>query len=278
MVWTSSAASAVAKANLPEGHGRFGDTATRRLIAALKADVVTYDKAALAAGFHHSDHRTGVVFDTLPYYGQILTREIAPGKAEYGDPLEQQYGKITNPMVHIGLRQLQKLVNAVIARHGRPDRIVIELARDLKLNEREKAEHLRRVRRETEIAQQASKDLTQAGRPDTGANPALLKQWKALNPTNVLDRRCPYCGEKIGIEQVFNGLADVDHIISYSRSLDDSTANKVLSHRSCNRQKGNQTPYERWGHDRQRWPIITGAILLGRLAMGVEQHLPKQIA
>lgn len=251
-----AAALAVAKANLPEGHGRFGETATRALIAALKADVITYDKAALAAGFHHSDHRTGEVFDALPYYGAVLTREIAPGKAEYGDPLERQYGKITNPTVHIGLRQLQKLVNAVIARHGKPERIVIELARDLKLNEREKAEQQRRIRRDTLAAQQASTDLIEAGRPDTGANRALLKQWKELNPSNVLDRRCPYCGEKIGMEQIFNGLADVDHIIPYSRSLDDGAANKVLSHRHCNRQKGNKTPYERWGHDAERWPII----------------------
>src|SRR5690606_18312250 len=98
-------ASAVADAQLPEGYGRFGETATRRLLEALMADVVTYDKAALAAGFHHSDHRTGEVFERLPYYGQILTREIAPGRSEHGDPLERRYGKITNPTVHIGLRQ-----------------------------------------------------------------------------------------------------------------------------------------------------------------------------
>lgn len=250
----------VANANLPEGHGRFGETATRALITALKAGVVTYDKAALAAGFHHSDHRTGEVFDALPYYGEILTREIAPGKAEYGDPLERQYGKITNPTVHIGLRQLQKLVNAVISRHGRPDRIVVELARDLKLNESEKAEHQRRIRRDTEAAQQASADLIEAGCADTGANRALLRQWKELNPANVLDRRCPYCGEKIGMEQIFNGLVDVDHIIPYSRSLDDSAGNKVLSHRHCNREKGNKTPYERWGHDPARWEIISAQV------------------
>ncbi len=255
-----AAALAVARANLPEGHGRFGETATRALIATLKAGVVTYSEAAHAAGFHHSDHRTGEVFGELPYYGQILTSEIAPGKAEYGDPLERQYGKVTNPTVHIGLRQLQKLVNAVIARHGKPDRIVIELARDLKLNEREKAEHQRRIRRDTEAAQQHSRDLIEAGRPDTGANRAVLRQWKDLNPANVLDRRCPYCGGKIGMEQIFNGQADIDHIIPYSQSLDDSAGNKVLAHRHCNRQKGNMTPHERWGHDPDKWDIIAAQV------------------
>src|SRR5262249_43081840 len=121
----------VASASLPEGYGRFGETATRRLLDALKAGVVTYDEAARAAGFHHSDHRTGEELERLPYYGQILSREIAPGKEEYGDPLERRWGKITNPTVHIGLRQLQKLVNAIIEVHGKPDSIVVELAREL---------------------------------------------------------------------------------------------------------------------------------------------------
>ncbi|GAB1481022.1 hypothetical protein MASR2M74_36050 [Paracoccaceae bacterium] len=248
------------EANLPEGHGRFGETATRRLIAALKAEVITYDKAAHNAGFHHSDHRTGEVFSVLPYYGEILTREIAPGKAEYGDPLERQFGKVTNPTVHIGLRQLQKLVNAVIARHGKPDRIVIELARELKLNDREKEEHQRRIRRDTEAAIQRGEKLVEAGHPDTGANRALLKQWEELNPKKVHDRSCPYCGKPIGMLQLFEGMADIDHIIPYSRSLDDSPANKVLSHRACNRQKGHLTPHEKWGYDADRWETISAQV------------------
>ncbi len=255
-----AAAVAVARANLPEGHGRFGETATRRLIEALKSEVITYDKAALKAGFHHSDHRTGEIFDYLPYYGEILTREIAPGKAEYGDPLERQFGKITNPTVHIGLRQLQKLVNAVIARHGKPDRIVIELARELKLNDKEKDEHQRRIRRDTEAAIRRGKLLVEAGIPDTGANRALMRQWEELNPSNPLDRRCPYCGDPIGMAQIFNGLADIDHIIPYSLSLDDSPANKVLVHRNCNRQKGNLTPWYRWHADEGKWETISAQV------------------
>lgn len=255
-----AAAVAVAKANLPEGHGRFGETATRRLIEALKTEVITYDKAADRAGFHHSDFRTGEVFDFLPYYGEILTREIAPGKSEYGDPLERQFGKVTNPTVHIGLRQLQKLVNAVIARYGKPDRIVIELARELKLNDKEKEEHQRRIRRDTEAAIRRGEKLVEAGFPDTGANRALMRQWEELNPSNPLDRRCPYCGEPIGMAQIFNGLADIDHIIPYSKSLDDSPANKVLAHRHCNRQKGNLTPHQKWGTDAERWETISAQI------------------
>jgi len=254
-----AAAEAVANARLPEGHGRFGETATRRLLDALKADVVTYDKAAEAAGFHHSDHRTGEVLDRLPYYGQLLTREIAPGKAEYGDADERRYGKITNPTVHIGLRQLEKLVNAVIAVHGRPDQIVVELARELKLNEKDKDEHKKRIKRDTDAAIARGEKLALEGFQDTGANRILLRLWEELNPGNPLDRRCPYCANPISIHQLF-AEADIDHIIPYSRSLDDSAGNKVVAHRACNRVKGNKTPHERWGHDSDRWDKISAQV------------------
>jgi len=255
-----TAAEAVANARLPEGYGRFGETATRRLLEALKTEVVTYDKAALTAGFHHSDHRTGEVLNRLPYYGEILAREIAPGKEEYGDPLERRFGKITNPTVHIAMRQLQKLVNAIIAVHGKPDQIVVELARELKLNEDEKEEHKRRIKRDTDAAILRGKKLESEGLADTGANRMLLRIWEELNPANPLDRRCPYCGEPIGIRQLFSGEADIDHIIPYSRSLDDSVGNKVVAHRSCNRAKGNKTPYERWGHEESRWTTISDQV------------------
>ncbi len=250
----------VAKARLPEGYGRFGETATRLLLEALKSDVLTYDKAAQKAGFHHSDQRTGEVLDRLPYYGELLTREIAPGKTEYGDPKERQFGKITNPTVHIGLRQLEKLINAIITVHGRPDEIVVELARELNLSEEDKKKHEQRIRKDTQAAIARGKLLEEEGFRDSGSNRALMKQWEELNPYNALDRRCPYCAQPISINMLFSGEADIDHIIPYSQSLDDSASNKVVAHRHCNRAKGNKTPYEKWGHDEERWDTISNQI------------------
>lgn len=245
----------IANVHLPDGHGRFGLTATTALLDQLKADVVTYAQAAENAGYHHSDHRTGECHDELPYYGEILAREIAPGKEEYGDDLERQWGKITNPTVHIGLNQLRKLVNAIVRQYGRPEYIYVELARELKLNEKQKAEHNRRIKQTTDAAAERSKKLAQIGQRDSGGNRMLLRIWEQLNPSNPLDRRCPYCGEMISIEMLMNGSADIDHIIPYSRCLDDSVGNKIVSHTHCNRQKGNKTPWERWG-ETDRWPII----------------------
>lgn len=252
-------AQAVARAPLPEGHGRIGEIATRRILEQLKADVIPYSLAVERAGWHHSDERTGEALPRLPYYGELLSREIPPGTfdpADAGNP-ERYWGKITNPTVHIGLRQLEKVVNAVIAVYGRPDQIVVELARELNLSEDEKKKHQQRIRRDTEEAVRRGRMLEHEGIPDTGANRARLKLWEEL-AERPQDRFCPYCGAggPIGIHTLFSDAVDIDHVIPYSRSLDDSAGNKVVVHRACNRDKGNRTPFERWGHDAERWDRI----------------------
>ncbi len=250
-----STAEAVANAKLPEGYGRFGETATRMLLDQLKASVITYDKAALAAGFHHSDFRTGEAYDELPYYGAVLTREIAPGKEEYGDDDERQYGKITNPTVHIGMNQLRRVVNAIIKKHGRPDVIFVELARELKLNEKQKDKHKERIKKDTDAAKKYSEKLGEMEIRDSGRNRLALRLWTELCPDNILDRKCPYCGEALSPTMLLNGEYQIDHIIPYSKSLDDSIANKTICHINCNHKKGNLTPWQKW-HGTPRWPAI----------------------
>ena len=258
---TTEQAEAIGRVRLPEGHGRLGETASRLILAELKAGSkdghpLTYNEAVEAAlGKSHSDFRTGEILDQLPYYGEILSREIPPGSLDPNDGEELRWGKITNPTVHIGLNQLRRLLNAIIKVHGRPDKIVVELARDLKLNEKEKAEHNKRIGANTRAAEARSKKLLESEQRDSGSNRALLKLWEDLNPNNPLDRCCPFCGRHIGQLALFTEETEIEHIIPYSRSFDDSAANKVIAHRSCNREKGNKTPWEAWGHT-ERWAII----------------------
>lgn len=252
-----ASAEAIGNARLPEGYGRFGLTATKALLEQLRADdVPTYAQAAERAGFHHSDHRTGEDFDELPYYGEVLTREIAPGKDDYGDAEERRFGKITNPTVHIGLRQLGRLVNAIIRAYGKPDFIFVELARELKMNEKEKIAYSKQIKVNTDAARARSDKLGTMAMRDSGRNRLILRLWSDLNPGNVLDRRCPYCGEMISQGMIRNGEVDIDHIIPYSQCFDDSIGNKVLAHGRCNKAKGNDTPWGRWGRDPVRWAKI----------------------
>lgn len=253
---TQEQANAIGTIRLPEGHGRLGETASQAILAVLKAEVIDYDQAAAKAlAKHHSNFRTGETLDRLPYYGELLSRELPPGTLNPNDPDEVRWGKTTNPTLHIGLNQLRKLVNALIAKYGRPDTIVIELARELKLNDKQKAKRRKALIADSRTAQSLGSMLRELGQPDNNQNRTLLRNWEALNPANPYDRRCPFCGGVLALQMLFNGEAEIRHLIPFSRSLDDSDANKVIAHRACNRDKGNKTPWEAWG-ETPKWAII----------------------
>jgi CRISPR-associated endonuclease Csn1 len=261
---TPEQAKAVANAHPPAGYGRFGDTATRRLIDALRdgekdGRVIVYSEAVELAGLgHHSDFRTGELFPwdedrppkaweyPLPYYGRALDRHIMPGTGEPTVPKEMRIGRLTNPTVHIGLNQLRRITNILIRRFGLPPtEIAIELARDLKQTDDDKKEENRKNNLNRLAAQKRSEKLLAIGQPDTGANRALLKLWEELNPSNCLDRRCVYTGQQISVEMLFspNGIVQVDHILPYAVTLDDSNGNKILCMREANQIKRRRSPY-----------------------------------
>jgi len=265
---TEEQAKATLSARLPEGYGRFGITATIRLIEALHAEVIVYSEAVSKAGLgHHSDFRTGEYWTNekgdveLPYYGLVLERHIMPGTGEQGDPEEMRIGRLTNPTVHIGLNQLRRVVNRLIKRYGPPDQIAIELARELKLNDERKREINVRNRQNREAAEQRSRKLTDIGITDNGGNRALMRLWEELNPQNVLDRRCVYTGQQISIDMLFSGAVEVDHILPFSETLDDSGANRLLCMREANREKRKRSPYEAFGH-RADWEQIAARAAL----------------
>lgn len=248
-------AEATADAPLPEGYGRLGLTATKQILAALKADVIPYSAAVAACGWHHSDVRTGEVLTELPYYGQILDRHVIPGTYDENDDDVTRFGRITNPTVHIGLNQLRRLVNRIICVYGRPDEIVVELARDLKMSEKQKGEVQKVIRKNTDAAiKRGEKLVEELHQKDTGANRLILRLWEDLGH-DVMTRNCPYSGKRISPGMLFDGSCDVDHILPYSRTLDDGFANRTLCLKEFNRQKTNKTPWEVWGETPQ-WEVI----------------------
>lgn len=259
---TDEQIAAIAAAPLPQGFGRFGETATRMLIVELEADVIVYSEAVKRAGLgHHSDFRTGEIFadedgnPALPYYGVPLERHIMPGTGEPSDPEEMRVGRVTNPTVHIGLNQLRRVVNRLIRAYGPPAEIAVELARELKLSDEQKAEYNRENAENRAEAEKRSAKLIELGQPDTGANRARLKLWEELNRDNVMDRRCVYSGVQISCEMLFSDAVEVDHILPFAATLDDSNANKILCLREANRSKRRRTPYDAFGHTSQ-WDEI----------------------
>jgi CRISPR-associated endonuclease Csn1 len=271
-------ARAVVSAHLPQGYGRFGQTATDGLIAALRDErdldgrVIVYSEAVERAGLgHHSDFRTGEVHDELPYYGIALERHIMPGTGNPSDPDEIRIGRLTNPTVHIGLNQLRRVINRLIRSYGRPPEIAIELARELKQTDEDK-KRLNRENNENRLAaEKRSAKLLEIGQRDSGANRARLRLWEELNPGDVLNRRCIYSGQQISIDMLFSDAVDIDHILPFRATLDDSNGNKIICLREANRLKRKRGPYEAAADFRGRFgPDAEWDAIAARAA-----HLPR---
>jgi CRISPR-associated endonuclease Csn1 len=248
------AAARVANTGLMDGHARLGPTANSKILAELIADhTKTYDKAVLAAGYHHSDFSPDKRLERLPYYAKVLERHVAFGTSDPNDTDEQRYGKFANPTVHVALNQFRKVFNALCDKYGKPDEVVIELARDLKRSKKEKEEQEKRNKENKQKNDINRAELLKQGVAENGRNMDLLKLWR--EQSDGMNSFCPYSGEQISLSQLFSAEIETDHILPYSRTLDDSLANKVVCFVSSNREKRNKTPFEFWG-ETKLWPAI----------------------
>lgn len=248
-----SHAEAIANANasLPDGHGSLSAVALQRILPELHRGVITYDKAVQAAGFHHhsqlSHAATGEILPQLPYYGEYLQRHVGFGTGNPGDPPEKRFGKIANPTVHIGLNQVRVVVNALIKRYGHPSEVILEVARDLKQSREERLEDQRRQadnqKRNDRIRQDIASLLGVVAERVKAADVQKVILWEELSP-NAADRRCPYSGVQISAAMLFSDQVEIEHILPFSATLDDSLNNKTVAMRQANRVKGNRTPWE----------------------------------
>lgn len=253
---------------LPDGYSRLGATANATILDALVHEVddhgfvVTYAEAARRAGFHHSDERDGVIWNALPYYGKALQRHVLPGSFDPADKRDdaRYYGRITNPTVHVGLNQLRKVANALIdlaeakgwSSDGHPDQIVVELARELKLSQESKdrlAAENRKNRESNEkrrlaISEVASSNNERLEDLDTSGNRAKLRLFDEQRAAGSGVALCPFSLRPIPLGRLFSDEIEVEHLLPWSRSLDDSPANKVVCYREMNRLKRGKTPHE----------------------------------
>ena len=234
----------IINANLPDGYGRFGITATSKILEQMKKDVISEAEAAHRCGFDHSlANRNWKGLDELPRYQEVLERHIVPGTGDKNDIYDIYKGRLTNPTVHIGLNQVRRLTNRLIKAYGKPWQIVVELARDLPLSQEQKRKVNKTIKNNTDAAIRRSEQLGEIGKRDNGYNRQLLKLWEELGD-DPNDRKSIYSGTRITEPMLFSGEVEIDHILPFSRTLDDSNANKILCLREENRVKRNRAPDE----------------------------------
>lgn len=233
---------------LPQGFARLSERAMNALVP-LMAKGCQYHEAVEEAFPHlsHSEVDSHVHVQELPYYPELLERHVSRGTNNPDDDVFKQLGRISNPTVHVGLNQLRRVVNAIVGKYGPPRRIVVELTRDLKSSKERKDETKRRQTLEQEKNERRREDLENCGVEPNSDYLRQIRLWEEQGPPQA--RCCPYCGKTISFEMVLDARTQVDHILPFSRTLDDSLANKVVCCQPCNQLKRNRTPAEAFGHN-----------------------------
>lgn len=194
---------------------------------------LTYDKACDAAGYDFKSKAGGEVITDNGCIAEIT--------------------EWTNvPVVNRTVSQFRKVYNALVKKYGVPGQVNIEFGRELKNNfsERKKIEKKQAEnQKKNEFARIEYEKAT--GRKATDKD--MVKYKLYCDQGGV----CMYSGEEINLANLDN--YEVDHILPYSRSLDNSYANKVLVKRTENQNKGNKTPYEYFGKT-SKWDDFVGRV------------------
>jgi len=215
---------------LPTGYFRVSLAAITKLMPFLEAGHI-YSEAKEKAG-----------------YALTPTRDV---KAHL-PPVDEGIPNLTNPLVRRALSEARKVVNAIIREYGKPAEIVVELARDMKLGAAKR--------------RQVFFENNERRKENEAIRDRLIREFNLPNPSrdDVIKFRlwvecnglCPYTGRVIPAGKLFGPEVQVEHIIPYSRSLDDSYMNKTLCYEDENRHKHNRTPWEAYGDTPERLDAI----------------------
>lgn len=157
--------------------------------------------------------------------------------------------EVRNPTIRRVLNELRKVVNNLIAVYGRPEIIRVELTRELKESKSRRSDRLVRNKKQESNRKKAIADLQAHGI----ANPSRedIEKWLLWKESS---ERCPYTGDHIGFEALFDeGKYQVEHIWPRSKWLDNNFSNKTLCRTDINILKGNRTPHQMYARDSDAW-------------------------
>jgi len=229
----SEQATAFSLMALEQGHMRHSVRAIERLLVPM-ADGVPYATARQDA--YPESYQAQEQVDQLPPLGLALP-------------------ELRNPTVSRVLGELRKVVNGLARRYGKPARIRIELGRDLKTP---------RTLRERRAKENRARQAVRGAAKQRLLEEAGIRQPSRADIEKVLladecGWTCPYTGKGFDMARLVGPTAtfDVEHILPFSRSLDDSYLNKTICDVHENRHvKGNRTPFEAYSGNVERWHEI----------------------
>jgi CRISPR-associated endonuclease Csn1 len=170
-------------------------------------------------------------------------------------PVLKAVPSLRNPVVCRALTELRKVVNALVREYGKPSLVRIELARDMKRGREARKRATDQMRQQEKLRLAAKKRIL----AETGVREPSPGDILKVLLAEECNWECPYTGKPICMEALVGRAPqfDIEHILPFSRSLDNSFLNKTLCYHEENRNvKQNRTPWEAYGGSPDRWQAI----------------------
>ena len=257
---------------LAKDRSNLGVTATVRildqLIAGYEAEVYvvggqtqtiwrahTHRTAADACGFTAEEERIRTLQGTysfLPYYGEILRHDVTPVHPWHKNNTapEEAGGRIPNPVVHVALNQLRKIINEIISLYGKPESIHVEFARELGMSAAKREERIKEIQKNERENERINKELLALGLRPGRNNRIKYKLWEEQG------KRSLYSYKEIQASDI--GVCEIDHLIPQSQGGTDSMMNLCLCFEDENKAKGDMFPYTMiQKHAPEKWKEIS---------------------
>lgn len=184
---------------------------------------LNYNDACERAGYNFRAHDGEERYFTLP-------------------PIDSDCAEITSPVVKRAISQTVKVINAIIRKQGSsPSFVNIELAREMAKDFSER----KKIEKENDNNRAKNEQILQRIRDEFGKNSPTGLDLVKLRLYEEQGGVCAYSQRQMSLPRLFEpNYAEVDHIIPYSISFDDSRKNKVLVLTEENRNKGNRLPLQ----------------------------------
>ena len=234
ITFTEKEANELATLPLPEGYLSLSLKAIKKIMPHMLKDKGE-SEAWEALGLNHAEPAGAQgALDRLPY------------------PADKEIG---HAVVRTTVRSAVRVLNALHRKYGKPDRIHIELPRDLAASTKQREETEQKIHENEKVRAGITKELVKLGYKPNGLNIRKVQLWRELGGAGLAYEPDIVIPDLISL---MTGDYEIDHIVPRSHSLDSAMANLTLCTREFNTQvKGNKTIWEALGQtDPARWATI----------------------
>lgn len=220
--------SIIAGISFKSDYGNLCAKAIRKILPHMK-EGVEFSQACEYAGYRHSK--------------RSLTKGELENKVykDHLNPLSKNC--LRNPIVEKILNQMINVVNAVIDRYGKLDEIRIEMARELKMNAKKRADMTSSIDKTTAENEKYKKIIyDEFGVANVSRN--YILRYRLYLELKDNGFKTLYSNTYIPKEKLFSNEFDIEHIIPKAKLFDNFYSNKTLESKAINIEKKDMTAFD----------------------------------